>query len=224
MASFKLNIARIRGCPPAGEVGKAIEEYGLPEDEEFGVLNSSFTDRAAFATIVRKTQSAVQRLDPDSREVTAAAVEKVTLYPVAVHPAREVLEIYAGSAAGIEQVGAFFGSCLALPTVVDPIDLDILAAVDKLAKSAKRFQLRSIRISEYAHDSYMSGPYAPKFLDSEHGRDFLGEYAEFVKAAGVRFQTQSGRATVNLSPKACFGYSCNEEDQAEVQALLRKLI
>ncbi len=216
MASFKLNIARIRGCPAPQEVLGAMEEFGLPDDDEYGVLNCSATEQTVFATIVRRTQTTVQRLDPDTRQVNAECVDKVTLYPFAINPKREALEAYAGSATAFEQIGAFLSGCLALPSVVDAIELDIASAIDKLTRTAERLQLRSIRVSEYAHNSFMSGPYAPKFLDTEHGTDFLGEYAEFVTAARVRFQAPSSRATVNLSPKACFTYSCNEDDQHAV--------
>jgi len=188
------------------------------------VLSCSATDEAAWATIIRKTHQAVQKLDPETQEVTAAAVEKVTVYPFAVRPASEVLEVYAGSAAGIEQVGVFFASCLALPTVVEPIELDIPAALDKLANGTQRFQLRSLRVSDYAHNAYMAGPYAPKFLDSEHGKDFLEEHADSVQSAAVRFQGPSGRVNVTLSPKTCFGFSCNEDDQTAVQSILRRLV
>ncbi len=224
MATFKLNVGHIRGCPPPAEIAAAMEEFGLPESEEFGVLEHSATAETAFATIIRRTDQTVQRLDPETQGVTTVAVEKVTLYPFAVRPAGEVLEVYAGAASSIEQVGEFFSGCLALPIVVDPIELDIASAVDKLAAATQRFQLRSIRISDYAHNSYMSGPYAPKFLDTEHGKDFLGEYADYVLAATVRFQTPGGRANVNLTPKACFSFSCGEEDQTAVLSILRKLI
>jgi len=224
MATFKLSIARMQNCPPLAELDAAMGEFGLPEGEEFGVLSHSTTGQAAFATLVRKTQAAVPRVDPETHEVTAAAVEKATVYPLAFHPAREVVEIHAGAASAIEQVGAFLGSCLALPTVVEPIEIDVASAVDKLRENVRRFVLRGVRVSEYAHNSYMSGPYAPKFLDSEHGRDFLAEYAEFVRAASVRFQTQTGRANVGLAPTARFSYSCNEDDQAEVQDVLRRLV
>ena len=224
MATFKLNIARIRGCPPPAEVAEAMEEFGLPETEEFGVLNHSAAGEAIWATIIRKTTQAVQTLDEAARDVTSAVVEKVTVYPFAVKPSTEVLEVYAGSAASIEQVGLFLSGSLALPTVVDPIELDIPSAIEKLARNTEKFQLRSIRVSEYAHNSFMSGPYAPKFLDSQHGVDFLDEYAEFVAAASVRFAGPTGRITVSLSPKACFSYSCNEDDQPAVQSILRKLI
>ncbi len=93
MASFKLNIARIRGCPPPKKLAEAIEEFGLPETEEFGVLSHSATQEVAFATVVRKTKQAVQRLDAKTSEVITDTIEKVTVYPLAVRPASELLEI-----------------------------------------------------------------------------------------------------------------------------------
>ena len=223
MATYKLNIARIRNCPPPQKVLAAMESFGLPEREEFGVLNCSSNQRSIFATIIRKTQQAVQRLDAETHEVLSAAVEKVHVYPFGVRPDAEVLEVYAGPAGAIEQVGLFLASCLALPVVVEPIELDIPSAIGKLAKR-EHFQLRSLRVSEYAHNSYMSGPYAPRFLDSEHGREFLDEYADFVKAAGVRFQGPTGRVSVTLRLTATFSFSCAEDDLPTVQATLRKLI
>ncbi len=224
MATYKLNIGTIRGCPAPGELLQAIQGFGLPETEEYGVLNCSATDGAVFATIVRKTQQAVPKLDADTQEVTAAPVERVTVYPLAVRPAQERLEIYAGAASSVEQAGVFFSSCLALPTVVEPIEVDIPAAVEKLAKTTQRFQLRAIRVREYAHNAYMAGTYAPKFLDTEHGTDFLAEYAESVAGASVRFQGPTGRVTVGLSGQAAFSFSCAEEDLAAVRAILRKLV
>lgn len=225
MASFKLNLATITNCPSAEDLAGALQEHGLPEMEEFGVLNHTATESAVFATILRKTHQAIQRLDAETSEVLTDAVEKVTVYPIGVFPRRGMLEIYEGAATGIEQIGAFFASGLALPTVVSPIDLDIPAAIDKLQSMTDRFGLKSIRVSEYAHNAYMSGPYGPKFLDSEHGMDFLREYVDYVTSANVRFQARNGRATVTLSPKACFRYTLgNEDDQSAVQSILRKLI
>ena len=77
MASFKLNLARIRGCPAPREVLEAMQAFGLPEKEEFGVLNASASDAAITATIVRKSQQAVQTVNPETREISAAPVEKV---------------------------------------------------------------------------------------------------------------------------------------------------
>ena len=224
MASYKLNIATVKGCPPVKELAKALEDYGLPDDEEFGVLNCSATPESVFGTIVRKVQQSVQSLDAEAREVTASSVEKVQVYPFGCRPAGKALELYAGSMSGIEQMGAFIGSNLGFATVVEPIELDIVAALDKLAKNTERYQLRSVRVSDYAHNSFVSGPYAPKFLDSEHGQDFLEEHAELLTAANVRFAGAMGRVNVRLSPTACFGYSCHEEDRPVVQSILRKLV
>ncbi|MCP4375743.1 MAG: hypothetical protein GY794_06155 [bacterium] len=224
MASFKLNIAHIKGCPAPDEVLKAMDDFGLPKTEEYGVLNCSATDKVVMGTIVRKTQQAIQRLDTEAKELTAAPVEKVTAYPLAVKPGSDILELYAGSGAGIEQVGYFFAGCLAFPTVVEQIKIDIPSAIDKLVANTERCQLRSLRVSDYSHNSYMIGPYQPKFLDSQHGMDFLNEYVEGVTAANIRFAGPSGRVNVKLSATACFAFSCSEDDQPYVQSILRKLI
>ena len=224
MASYRLNIARIRNCPPPEQLLEAAREYGLPEDEEFGVLDAKTNGPVAFITMVRKTQQAVQRLDSDTLQLVSHAVEKVSLLPFAIKPDTEVLEIYAGSGSAIEQVGTFLASCLALPSIVEAIDVDVPAAIDKLMNNADRAQLKSIRVGEYAHNSFMSGPYAPKFLDSEHGKEFLEQYAEFAQSARLRFKAPTGFATVSITPKASFSYSCNEEDQPVVQTLIRKLV
>ncbi len=86
MASFRLNIARIQGCPSPKKIQEAMEEFGLPKTEEYGVLDSSATETTVFGTIVRKVQQAVQRLDAEAREITAAAVEKVNVYPLGLRP------------------------------------------------------------------------------------------------------------------------------------------
>jgi hypothetical protein len=224
MASFRLNIARIRGCPAPRQLGGAMEAFGLPQDQEFGVLNWSTSDSIASATIVRKTQTAVQRLDSDTKEVTASPVERVTLYPFAVRPRQETLEIYAGSAGAIEQVGLFLSGPLGLSTVVEPIELDLVEALGKLAGLTQRFVLRNVRVSDYSHNAYMTGPYAPKFLDTEHGKEFLEEYAAGATSAGVKFRGPTGPATVSLGRSACFGFSCRDDDQAAIQAILRKLV
>jgi len=224
MASYKLNIARIRGCPPAAELGEAIEGYGLPEYEEYGVLDCTSGQSTVYGTIVRKTQQTIQRLNAEAGEVTDVAVEKATVYPFGVNPAREVLETYAGSAGGIAQVAAFLAGHLALPTIVELIEIDVLTAIDKLASRTEKFQLRSARVSDYAHNSFMNGTYGPKFLDTEHGKDFLGEYADYIKAASVCFAGPSGRINVALTPAACFSFSCSEDDHPTAQGVLRKLI
>ena len=224
MASFKLNIARVRQCPAPEALGAAMEEFGLPDGEPFGVLNHSQTSAACFATIARRTQQTVQTLDAESQEVTSAMVEKVTIYPIAIFPRLGTLEIYAGTASGIEQIAGFLGSSLALPTIVDPVEMDIPSAIDKLGGMCERFRLEGVCVRDYAHNSYMAGPYAPKFLDGQHGMDFLNEHVDDVVSARVAFFSQTGKVSVTLSPNASFGFACNEDDETDVQTILRKLV
>lgn len=224
MASYKLNLARIQGCPPPAELSKRMEQWGMPADQEFGVLNHQATEQAVFGTVARRFEQAVQTVDPESKEVTSQAVERVNLYPFGVKPSTEVLELYGGPASGIEQMGVFFASCLALNTVVEGVELDVVAAVEKLSRNVEKFQLRSVRVKDYAHNSYMAGPYAPKFLDSQHGLDFFQEYADQVVSAAVAFAGPSGRVTATLTPRACLNFSCHEDDQSAVQSILRKLL
>ena len=173
MPSFRLNFANIQGCPAPAKVAKLMEQFGLPKSEEFGVLACQATEAMLFGTIVRRSNRTVARLDAETKEITAAPIEMVTVYPFGIRPFTGRLETYAGSSAGIEQVSVFLCSCLALPSLVGDIEIDVPSAIDKLAQSAKRFQLRAVRVSEHAHNAYMIGAYAPKFLDSEHGKEFL---------------------------------------------------
>lgn len=223
MASYKLNIARIRGCPLPKQLAELMEQFGLPEGDEYGVLEVKAAGDALAATLIRRTQQVVQKLDPQTKTITAAPVERVTTYPFTVFPAKETLEIYAGSASTIDILAAFFSSCLAQPTVIEPIEVDIPSAVEKLTES-KRFQIKSVRVSDFAHDSYMIGPYSPKFMDNEHGKNFLYENEAGLVTASVRFQGPKGRVTVGLSKTACFSYSCNEEDRPQIRTLLRGLV
>jgi hypothetical protein len=224
MATFKLNIAQIRQCPPPAEVDAAMAEHGLPEGEPFGVLSHSASDKAAFATIARRTEQTVQTLDEATQEITSSLVEKVTVYPIAIYPTQHRLETYAGTASGIDQIAGFLASSLAMPTVVDTIEIDIPAAIEKLADQCPKFRLVAVRVRDYAHNSYMAGPYSPKFLDSQHGVDFLNQHLDAIVSARVDFYAETGKASINLTPKAAFSFSCNEDDETQVQSILRKLI
>ncbi|MBT7171940.1 MAG: hypothetical protein HN909_09275 [Phycisphaerales bacterium] len=224
MASFKLNLAMYDG-PDAATIAAAMEQYGRPEDSEYGVLNFSAAEEVVFATIIRRVHQAVPQLDEESEELTSRPIEKVTLLPVGIYPAKQRLEVYEGGPAAIDYVTNFLANELALAVVVNQIELDVATAVEKLEKNTQRFQLKSIRVSEYAHNSYMMGPYAPKFLDTASGMEFLNEYVDFCTSAQVRFQGPRGRISVTVSPKSCFRYSLSEEDdKPHVQSLLRQLL
>lgn len=224
MASFKINFALCRGLGEPGGIVEAMEAYGLAETEEIGVLHANAAAGAAFGTLVRRTNLAIQRIDPKTHQVLTEAVERVALIPFGAFGKAERLEVYAGGGAAVKDVSAFLGSGLAMPVVTDPVELDLLGAVEKLIKTTSKFQLRTVRVSDYAANSYMIGPYAPKFMDTDHGLKFLNEYAEVLKSVQVRFAGPSGRATATLTPNACLSYSCAEDDQPAIQDILRTLI
>ena len=224
MPTHQINFAQCRGLPAPKEIVAAMEEFGLAETEEVGVLHADVASGAAFGTLVRRTNVAVQKLNNKTREVFTENVERVTLIPFGLYPAGERMEVYAGSGSAIQELAAFLTSGLAMAVVTDEIELDMESAVEKLIKETKKFQLRAIRISDFAANSYMIGPYAPKFMDTEHGQKFLGENAEAVKNVQVRFAGPTGRASAKLTPEAAFGYSCPEDDQPIIQEILRKLV
>lgn len=224
MASFKINFATCKGLGEPSVLAAAMEEYGLAETEEIGVLHASAAAGAAFGTLVRRTNLSVQKVNPESKEVTSSTVERISLIPFGAFTKHERLEVYAGSAASVEEVGTFFSGALAMSTVTERIELDLLSVVERLMKTAQKFQLRSVRVTDYAADSYMIGPYAPKFMDTDHGLKFLEQYAEALKSVQVRFAAPTGRGTATLTPNAAFSYSCNEDDQPAVQQMLRELL
>ncbi len=225
MASFKMNLATLDNCPSTTQLVEAMDKYGIPEDGEFAVLDCIGNDDVARATIVYRGSQAVNALDEEAGEVVARAVEKATKYPIAIFPGRGVLEIYEGTASGFDHIAAFFASELALPIVVTPIEIDIPAVIEKLQTQVNKFQLRGAKINDYAHSSYMSGPYTPKFLDSASGLEFIQEYVEQLASASVKFRGDHGLVSVSLASKACFSYSVkDEDDKPAVQAILRKLI
>ena len=219
-----MNFATCKGLGTPGEIVEALERFGLAETEEVGVLHADQAGPAAFGTLVRRTNLTIQRLDAETREVLTDVVERVALLPFGAFPELERLEVYAGSASAVEQVGAFLSTGLGMAVVTDPVELDLVGAVEKLSKDTSKFQLRGVRATDYAANSYMIGTYAPKFMDTDHGMQFMEQYAEALKSVQVRFAGPSGRATATLTPNACFSYSCHEDDQPEIQQVLRKLV
>lgn len=224
MATFKINVANCRGLGPAEEIVEALTDFGLAESEEVGVLHAAAQMDNAFGTLVRRTQTTVQRIDAATHEVTQEKVDKVQLLPFGAFPAAERLEVYAGSFSGIEEVAAFLASAAGQAVSVDEIELDLLSAVDKVLDQTKRPQIRSARAGDYAANSYMIGPYAPKFMDNDHALTFLREYEPTLKNVQIRFAAESARASITLTPNACFSYSCAEDDQPAVQDILRQLL
>ena len=224
MASFKINFATCKGLGEPKEIVSAMEEFGLAEGEPIGVLHATESPAAAFGTLVRRTDLAVQTIDPKTHEVLTETVERATLLPFGAFSKAGRLEVYTGGVSALQDVGEFLAGALGMAVVTDPIELDLQSAVERMMKSVSKFQLRAVRVTDYAASSYMIGPYAPKFMDTDHGLKFMQEYAEVLKTVELRFSGPSARVSTTLRPNGCFNYSCQDDDQPKVQQILRKLI
>ena len=223
MASHTLNIARIRGCPKAAELRKLLADYGVQPDAGYAVLDVAKGGAFVRGTLVALVAQQYPHLDDEAEQLDTQQVEKAVALPFAIWPDKQRLEISAGGKTGIEEVGAFLASELALSTVVDAVEIDLVDAVEKLTKTASRFQLWQATIGLYAASSYVCGKYTPKFIDTDHGLKLLEEYAEAADAVVVRF-IEASRVSLTIRPTGCFSFSLkDEEDYDQVTKILREL-
>jgi hypothetical protein len=222
--SYTFNIAQIAGLPVPKKLDAAIERFGLPDDGLFGVIDHQVTRDLVAATVIFRVSQTVQRMDRKAGGVVLAEIDKVVVYPVTMNPVKGAIEIRAGSANGLARMQDFLTQCLNTEVTVEPIELDIQAAVRKLNSQTERFLVRSVRIAHFAPKSYMSGPYSPRFKDSDHGLDFIDSHPDGITGARVSFAASSGMVSLQLNTKSCFKYSCHEDDSSTIQSMLRKII
>jgi hypothetical protein len=223
MVSHTFNIARVTGLPPVKRLAAALDAFGLPDDGLFGVLEATASKEAVLGTVVFRCSQTVRSVDPTTRAVVLSEIDKVIVYPFTAYPAKGIIEVRAGSTNGLSRLQDFLAKCLSTTVEVEPIDLEISMAVRKLNSQTKRFLVRSVRIEHYAAKSYMSGTYSPRFADSDHAMDFI-EANPGLTAASVRFAAPSGIVSLQLNSRSCFRYTCDEDENSSVQAILRKLV
>ena len=72
---------------------------------------------------------------------------------------------------------------------INKLSGDIWSAIEKLLMQTEKFQLRAGRVTDYTHNSFMNGTYAPKFLDTEHGKDSDRESDFFLRIALIDMKT-----------------------------------
>jgi hypothetical protein len=227
VSTYKLNLAVIRGCPPAQQLYDVLNAAGVCQGEELGVRDlqppASSLQPVRGILLNRITlDTAVE--DPATGRIENKLAQSVKAYPFAIWSDAERMETYAGAAGSLKLLEAFLGG-MGLPVVVDFHEVNLLEAVRSLAKVAlvKKFSVRSARVSDYAANSYMIGTYGPKFVSTEHALEFLEKYEPAILAVAVRLAGRCGKLTLNLSPKACFGVSCEEVSRDLAIKLLREL-
>ena len=213
MASFRLNFARVRGLPTIGKLISSLRAFGMPPEQEFGVLDSIVAGDAVSATLLHRTNRPIRQIDATRTGITMIPIEHVAVYPMRLFPSKGRIEIHGGSSNAVGRVHEFLASHLSLPVLTELLDLDVARAIEKLSGTVEKFQLRSVRVAEYSVSSYASGPYRPRFLDSEHGMEFIGQHDGGVVEASVRFSGQHGKVSAVISQKACFRYRCRRGRQ-----------
>ena len=222
MASYKLNIGMVRGCPSTAELATKMEM--LPdEDERFTILDLNHTPTALKCRLVRFSNQVIKGWDPQRRDVEEVVVRKAEVLPLLILPPKGIVEVQAGSIRSLEQVDVLLTQELGLAVTVEPIEFDVIDLIRKVRQEVQAFQLVSAAVDLFSANSYTLGVYRPRFEDTEHGLDFLDEHEEAIKTARVRFAGKSGKVTVTLSPNSAFAFSCRADDYDQVSALLRRV-
>ncbi len=222
MASFKLNIGMVRGCPTSSELATKLKM--IPdEDERFTILDLNYTDTALKCRLVRFSNQVVTSWDGEKREVEEVVIRKAEVLPLLILPPKGIVEVQAGSIRSLEQVDVLLSQELGLAVTVEPIEFDVIDLIRKVREQVQGFQLLAAAVDLFSANSYTLGVYRPKFEDTENGLEFLEQYAEAIKTARVRFAGKTGKVTVTLSPHSAFAFSCREDDYDPVSALLRRV-
>ena len=155
MAALKLNVGLVRHCPPAMTVKAALDTYGRPKDKSWGVLDTTDLGQKVEFSLYRTRNTTAQQVDRDSGSVGQTVTPKDDVYRARLNGRSDengVLEVYDGSAKTIETVGEFLAS-LELgerKPEVKFIPLDIEASINRLRDGARKFELCSARVIDYA--------------------------------------------------------------------------
>ena len=221
MASFKLNIGRITGCPAAATLAEKMN-VGV-DGQRFGVLDLVGTAAAVKCRLLRLTNKPAKVWDEAKGAIVEVVERKAEELPLTIFPQKGTIELTAGSAKALEHIETFLTDELGLSVVVEPIEMDVLGSIEKLRKDARKFQLVSGTIELFSANSFTLGTYRPKFEDTENGMEFLEKHAAAVKDARVRFAAKNGRVNLVLTSLANYAFSCREDDRDGVIAMVREL-
>lgn len=220
--SYQINVADCKGLPPADDVLALMQEYGAPEQDEYRILYATQVEADVYARVARMQRRSVTILNDDNEfeEIPLELARQIELHLVA----GDLLFTTTGGHASLAEAGILLGSCLGLATVVEPWTIDLQTVAEHMLTDLARCQLCTVNVGEYSHNSYMTGPYRPRFLDSHHGREFLEEYGDAAKDVRIRWRGDCGRASATIRPNGCVTYSCHEDDQSNIERRLLGLL
>jgi hypothetical protein len=217
--SYQINVADCAGLPSPDEVLTRMQEYGAPEQEEYRILYATQVEAVLSARVARMIRRAVTILNEDTHKFEETSLLLARQIDLRLTAAGQLVTT-TGGLVSLADAEILLGSCLGLPTIVERWTLDLQTVVEHMLRDTARCQLRTVNVGEYSHNSYMTGPYRPRFLDSIHGREFLEEYGEAAKDVRLRWQSGMGRASATIRPNGCVTYSCQADDQPHVERML----
>jgi hypothetical protein len=239
MSAHKIVLGHCRGAADDGlfcaagvdGFADAMEAFGLAPTEDVGVWGGQGrSPKRLTATLAIRSRRKYSRPKPAADgpssdlacDLETVEVEHTELVEFALWPADERLEVY-GTISQFERVAEFIQFGLQAGTQSSVLVGDLNTMVDRALEMLDRAALLSARVTELARTSYMIGPYAPKFLDTDHGREFLAEYAESASTAVIRFAGPSKRACLTLSGAGAVSFTCDADDVDEVTEQVRAL-
>jgi len=235
MPSFQIHIASIALDNPdilVQRLDQFIKRQGdaLSTNSEFVVLKyhraeGSPTVRIELARRIPCNLQTIASGPGGNLHLTATPAARAVASTVLINTAAERIETYGPGAKSLDHAAeGFLINELGIPVLWERMKVDISEAIDKLAADVERLRIVRTGIGDYSHNSYMIGPYSPKFLDSQHGLDFTQEYIEGVKTVRVKFAGPSGPVSLSVKPVSSFSGSIKDDDDlAYVQSICRKL-
>jgi len=225
MGSYRLNLATCKGLPPAKQLADRMETLKpkTDDDYEFAVLAVRAGEGIVLADVLVRSWRKVSEWNVEKAMMEAKDVRVEKVLPCMLWPDKELLATVTGGVSTLETIMVLLATELALPVVVEPVQIDLLYAIEELRTRQNRFQLKAVKHSAFASDSYTEGPFAPRFLDTVHGIDFCRENESAIDAVTVTWAGPSKRVRLVMRKQVGFSYSCHEDDAEVVKTVLMNL-
>jgi hypothetical protein len=226
VSSYKLNIGRIAGVG-AGMTPEAIEEailsYPNGADEQFFRQDCRTMGNRVQGSIAVLQHASFHALERKSGGIEVAVVEKATTVPFAMFVRENRVETYAGSLKTLTDLDVFCNEC-GVAMAIENVELELAECLAKLTEmQLPGFRLKQVKVTDFSANSFATGSYGPKFLDTAHGQEFVEQYAAGLVGLSVAWRTGNGKVGLSMVPRSCFSFSCHEDDRDSLVAILREL-
>lgn len=226
MPSYKLNIGRITGIAgglTADQVAESIASWPNSPDEVYFrracIVNGTVVT-GNLTVLDQKTATVLKR---ETGDLDTKVIERADDIPYRIYPTALRVETYAGSLRGLLDLNNFLVGC-GVTLNIENIELELAKVLETLeALALPAFRVKSVKVSDFAANSYVMGTYGPKFTDTVHGHEFVEKYGVALVGLAVAWRGNTGKVGLSLVPRSCFTFSCHEDDRESVLAVLREL-